>query len=55
MTGVERIQAVFERAKQDGRAAFMPYHAMGYPDRQTAIEVIRWPMGQRSRKRPTRR
>jgi tryptophan synthase alpha chain len=40
MTGVERIQAVFEQAKREGRAAFMPYHAMGYPDRQTAIEVV---------------
>jgi tryptophan synthase alpha chain len=40
MTGVERIQAVFAQAKCEGRATFMPYHAMGYPDRQTAIDVV---------------
>jgi tryptophan synthase alpha chain len=33
MTGVERIQAVFARSHAEHRAAFMPYHAMGYPDR----------------------
>lgn len=41
MTGVERIQAVFARAKTERRAAFMPYHAMGYPDRAQTLEVIR--------------
>ena len=41
MTGVERIQAVFARAKAEQRAAFMPYHAMGYPDRAQTLEVIR--------------
>jgi tryptophan synthase alpha chain len=41
MTGIERIQAVFDRAKQEGRAAFMPYHAMGYPDRAKGMEVVR--------------
>ncbi|MBX3000241.1 MAG: tryptophan synthase subunit alpha [Caldilineaceae bacterium] len=40
MSGVERIQAVFEAAKREGRAAFMPYHAMGYPNRQQALEVV---------------
>lgn len=40
MTGVERIQALFQRAKAEGRALFMPYHAMGYPDRQTTLQVI---------------
>jgi tryptophan synthase alpha chain len=40
MTGVERIQSTFKKAKEQGRAAFMPYHAMGYPSRQEAVEVV---------------
>ena len=40
MTGVERISAVFEAKKQAGTAAFMPYHAMGYPDRDKTLEII---------------
>lgn len=40
MSGVERIQAVFEAAKREERAAFMPYHAMGYPDRQRSLDVV---------------
>ena len=39
MSGVERISAVFaeRRGKQ---AAFMPYHAMGYPTRALTLEII---------------
>lgn len=43
MTGVERITAVFEQfkgAQGKASAAFMPYHAMGYPDRETSIAVV---------------
>ena len=40
MTGVERIQAVFARAKAENRAVFMPYQAMGYPDRARTLEII---------------
>lgn len=40
MTGLERIQAVFAKAKQEKRAAFMPYHAMGYPSRAATLEMI---------------
>lgn len=40
MTGVERIQAVFDRARSEGRAVFMPYQAMGYPDRATTLALI---------------
>jgi tryptophan synthase alpha chain len=40
MTGLQRIQSVFARAKAEGRAVFMPYHAMGYPDRRTTLAVI---------------
>lgn len=40
MTGVERIRAVFETAKREKRAAFMPYHAMGYPNRADTLAII---------------
>lgn len=40
MSGVERIQRVFAELKAKKQAAFMPYHAMGYPNRQTSMEVI---------------
>lgn len=40
MTGVERIQAVFKDLKSKGQAAFMPYHAMGYPSRAASLDVV---------------
>ncbi len=40
MTGVERIEAIFKRARKEQRAAFMPYHAMGYPTRADTLAVI---------------
>ena len=40
MRGVKRIEQVFRKLKQTGAAAFMPYHAMGYPTRQQSLEVI---------------
>jgi len=40
VTGVERIQAAFAKAKQNGGAAFMPYHAMGYPSRDLTLDMI---------------
>ncbi len=40
MSGVERIRAAFRRAKEESRAAFMPYHALGYPDREGSLAVI---------------
>ena len=40
MTGVERISAVFKQAKAEKRAAFMPYHAMGYPTRERTLEIV---------------
>lgn len=40
MTGIERVRAVFEKAKREGQAAFMPYHAMGYPTRERTLEVV---------------
>jgi tryptophan synthase alpha chain len=41
MTGLERIEALFNRARAEQRAVFMPYHAMGYPDRAQTLEIIR--------------
>jgi tryptophan synthase alpha chain len=40
MTGQERIATVFSGRGRNGRAAFMPYHAMGYPSRPATLEVI---------------
>ncbi len=41
MTGLQRIQSVFAEAKAEGRAVFMPYHAMGYPSRARTLEIIK--------------
>jgi tryptophan synthase alpha chain len=38
-SGAERIGAAFQAAKDEGRAALMPYMMAGYPDRETAIAV----------------
>lgn len=40
MSGVEQIQQLFAELKAKKQAAFMPYHAMGYPTRQVSLEVI---------------
>jgi tryptophan synthase alpha chain len=40
MSGEERVRSVFMQAHAEDRAAFMPYHAMGYPDRATTLQVI---------------
>ncbi len=40
MTGLERIEAVFARARAEQRAVFMPYQAMGYPDRAQTLAII---------------
>jgi tryptophan synthase alpha chain len=39
-SGRQRIEALFARTKGEGRAAFMPYHAMGYPTRTATLEAI---------------
>jgi tryptophan synthase alpha chain len=38
-TGVERIEAAFEAARGEGRAALMPYMMAGFPDRETSLAV----------------
>src|SRR5690606_18353909 len=37
--GVARIEAAFERARGEGRAALMPYMMAGFPDRETSLAV----------------
>jgi tryptophan synthase alpha chain len=37
--GEERIRTAFEAAKDEGRAALMPYMMAGYPDRDSALAV----------------
>lgn len=39
MSGEERILAAFAAAREEGRAALMPYMMAGYPDRETALAV----------------
>jgi len=41
MTGLESIQQTFARSKAEGRATFMPFFTIGYPDLPTSIRVIR--------------
>jgi tryptophan synthase alpha chain len=41
MTGLDRINAVFAERAAGKRAAFMPYHAMGYPSRAATLEIIK--------------
>jgi tryptophan synthase alpha chain len=37
--GVERIELAFRVAKDEGRAALMPYMMAGYPDRESSLAV----------------
>jgi tryptophan synthase alpha chain len=41
MTGIQRIQSAFAKAQNENRATFMPYHPMGYPDRDGALSAVR--------------
>jgi tryptophan synthase alpha chain len=38
-SGEERIAAAFKAAKDEGRAALMPYMMAGYPDRESSLAV----------------
>jgi tryptophan synthase alpha chain len=38
--GVAAIAATFAQAKAEGRAMFMPYWMIGYPDVQTSINIV---------------
>ncbi len=39
LTGVERIGAAFEAAREDGRAALMPYMMAGFPDHGSSLAI----------------
>jgi tryptophan synthase alpha chain len=39
-TGLDAIAAMFDRAKGEGRSAFMPYVLVGYPDFEASIEAV---------------
>lgn len=41
LRGLSAIKAMFERANGEGRAAFLPYFPIGYPDYDTSIEAIK--------------
>lgn len=38
-TGAARVAAAFATAREEGRAALMPYMMAGYPDRETSLAV----------------
>jgi tryptophan synthase alpha chain len=38
--GLHRIEAMFARAKSQGRSAFLPFFPIGYPDYQTSVEIL---------------
>jgi tryptophan synthase alpha chain len=40
MDGVAAIDAMFARAKEANRAAFLPYFLIGYPDYETSLDAI---------------
>jgi len=39
--GLNAIQDTFTRARQENRAAFIPYFPVGYPDYQSSLAVLR--------------
>jgi tryptophan synthase alpha chain len=39
-TGIDAIDAMFAQAKDQNRAAFLPYFPIGYPDYQTSLDAI---------------
>lgn len=45
MNTLERIQRTFELARAEGRAAFMPYFTIGYPDLPASFEIV-WAMAE---------
>jgi tryptophan synthase alpha chain len=36
-----RLAEMFERARAEGRVAFMPFMTVGYPDMETSIELVK--------------
>lgn len=40
LQGTAAIQAMFERAKQEGRSAFLPYYPVGFPTWQDSLDAF---------------
>ena len=40
LTGVDAIAAIFQRAKEQNRAAFLPYFPIGYPNYDDSLDAI---------------
>src|SRR5690242_19753039 len=40
LNGLDLIAAMFARAKEQNRAAFLPYFPIGYSDYQTSLDAI---------------
>jgi tryptophan synthase alpha chain len=38
--GTQAVRAIFASAKEQGRAAFLPYYPIGYPDYATSLDAI---------------
>ncbi len=38
--GIQALAAIFAQAQTEGRAAFMPYWMLGYPDLPTSIQIV---------------
>src|SRR5689334_3176019 len=39
-TGLEAIARIFEVARGENRAAFLPYFPIGYPTREASLEAV---------------
>ncbi|MBN8594616.1 MAG: tryptophan synthase subunit alpha [Anaerolineae bacterium] len=39
-TGLDAIAAMFDRAKAEGRSAFLPYVPVGYPDYESSLDAV---------------
>lgn len=40
LQGISALRAMFEQAHSQGRAAFLPYFPIGYPDYATSLDII---------------
>lgn len=40
LAGVDAIAAMFEKAKTEGRSAFLPYFPIGYPTHEASLDAI---------------
>lgn len=38
--GIQAVRAMFDRSKQEGRAAFLPYFPVGYPNFKDSISIM---------------